>query len=117
MRTIKFRAWDEENKRYYLVRTINTVTKHVFLEDDPNDTTWIERYEDVIIEQFTGLLDKNGLIDIYEGDIMDEEGNIRGNIHETSDKRETDIIASGMGTSTWRGTEQRLLGCGCKYAL
>ena len=54
------------------------------------------------VGQFTGLKDKNGmgLTEVYEGDIIDELGNIKGNIYEM-DARETDIIIPQLGTKAW----------------
>ena len=33
-------------------------------------------------DECTGLKDKNGLTEIYEGDIIDIKGNMKGNIYE-----------------------------------
>jgi hypothetical protein len=107
MREIKFRAWHSTYGCYSEGKTANMFQ-------------WIDEGQPVILEQFTGLLDKNGLTEVYERDIVGENGLVKGNIHENKGwkslvEQGIDFVVTGMGTKAWRDTEQKLLGCGCRH--
>ena len=61
MRTIKFRAWDKDIKKF-----VNAPFKN----QDRGTLYAIGKERDCELHQFTGLLDRKGR-DIFEGDIVD----------------------------------------------
>ena len=76
MRNLEFRTWDEEEERFFYT----DITAHIqgsgewarcfWCTDSPHDDYYEHpRTMNTIIEQFTGLLDKNG-VKIFEGDIV-----------------------------------------------
>lgn len=116
---LKFRVWDKEEKELiynaelaydYLYPDHNPLCVHNFYELIED-----ERY---IISQDTGLKDKNGLHNIYGGDIIDSDGNITGNLWQDESllKDKTNLLITGMGTSSWATTEQEATKRGCQYA-
>lgn len=64
MRQIKFRVWDIDTKDYRYFDILN------MSQEDFNHFSALILFTNFILEQFTGLLDKNGN-EIYEGDIVD----------------------------------------------
>jgi len=74
MREIKFRAWDKNGKGF-----INGFNMFGFSTGQGAPTKFLQRFdsqweiESVVIQQYTGLKDKNGK-EIYEGDIVEFTG-------------------------------------------
>lgn len=70
MREIKFRAWHEGRKAWVHDRDPGcNILGEVILFGGWMDGVSIEELNDIVVEQFTGLKDKEGR-EIYEGDVV-----------------------------------------------
>lgn len=115
MREIKFRAW-VKSENCYMGKWSST--QHPTIFSAVNEVAEFYGDDDLDVQQYTGLKDKNGGKEIYEYDIIDGGGNTIGNYHETPEllKDKTNLLIQGFGTKTWLTTYQEAVERGCHDA-
>jgi len=69
MRNIKFRVWDNKNKKWIIYPIIEINNKGQIYTGELIEYGTHDEFNEYILSQYTGLVDKNG-IEIYEGDIV-----------------------------------------------
>lgn len=122
-REIKFRAWDKTVEKMREIVGFNFSEWYVFVCDEQKNIQG-DRHsfsnsesDRFVVMQYTGLKDKNGmgLTEVYECDIIDENGIIKGSIYEM-DKRETDIVIPQLGTKAWESAYKEAVVRGFNYS-
>lgn len=119
-REIKFRAFDNSNKKMIEVFGFNEVLVFEQTFNSPEINENIYEVGDCDLMQFTGLKDKNkpNFNHIYEGDILSLNGIVIGNIYENKEmvENKSNLVITDVCTREWRDTEKEAMDRGCSYS-
>ena len=116
MREIKYRLWHLEDKKYYIVYCLqfcdefNEPLNYEAAQIRRNDQwEWIEK-DKYILEEFTGLKDKNGK-EIYEGDKITLNYGIPPRVDTLIIEYADNEIVADISVSGWWMRNTRKNGC------
>lgn len=116
MREIKFRGRTLQGNWVYGL--LSRTDEHGWTISNKAGKPFAYKIRPETIGQYTGLKDKNGDKEVYEYDIIDSDGNVIGNQHETPTllEEKTNILVQGFGTKDWFATYTQAVERGCHDA-